>query len=568
MTLTYGIVPYSEAIENSFESLYRISGNVPVYYAIWELGRLVQTALYLFGLTGSVRQTDGLLCDITLAAARRFSVEHGMGETEMGEGPLNPANVSLMLSKIVGARNKLYLLGYQVGKDPFDDPVSLQAGVKAFQKAIDSATTGFLDRSTCRSLDNAFLQRGAQTLKVHRMLKNKLDEKKGHTQAMDVETFDLERFAMTVHGVDRLKYLWRGRGRAYDVPDVVLGGDAKYENHLDQLFMRRPALPAKKSETAKPSRRLVIKMPGTKAGGTGQMSPAALPSPTLQGMSTVENSLAFFKLSRTQNSDSKGKHLASAGASADLPRNESITLTTPEQIQLELQRKQQRRAAELADFTARQLRQKDLSKRQSMDSVYGAWMDQGKAERHRQRQRLRGTRSTSDLSSLLDDKQLDTITLDVRVYALFQEYLEAEGKLQADVAQLEAISAEMDVRISRADTLVERRETEISAMHEEVQHALQQHRTASDRVQMASVEGSKLQYELGVLSERLKEMSDFMGDFDRKAVSLESHFPAASPSTRPRRLLGNIGDALRRRNSDADSASAASSPTMPQRRAP
>ncbi|RKP22928.1 hypothetical protein SYNPS1DRAFT_25130 [Syncephalis pseudoplumigaleata] len=158
----------SEAIEDSFEYLYHVADSISVYYAVWELGRLVQMSLYLLGLT-SIYYVDGLICDTTLAAARQFSVEYGIHERESGDGPLNPSIVARLLSKIVSARNKLYLLGYQVGKDPFDDPAALLQGVSAFQKATDSTLTGRLDRSTCRLLDNAFLQRGTQTLKVHRV---------------------------------------------------------------------------------------------------------------------------------------------------------------------------------------------------------------------------------------------------------------------------------------------------------------------------------------------------------------------------------------------------------------
>jgi hypothetical protein len=72
----------SEAIEDSFENLYHIADNISVYYAVWELGRLIQMSLYLLGLT-STYYVDGLICDTTLAAARQFAVEHGVNEKEV-----------------------------------------------------------------------------------------------------------------------------------------------------------------------------------------------------------------------------------------------------------------------------------------------------------------------------------------------------------------------------------------------------------------------------------------------------------------------------------------------------
>jgi hypothetical protein len=74
----------------------------------------------------------------------------------------------------------------------------------------------------------------------------------------------------------------------------------------------------------------------------------------------------------------------------------------------------------------------------------------------------------------------------------------------------------MDIRLERADTLLKRREQEIAEMQEIVETALQRHRDVNDMVQLASVETSKLQYELGVLDERLKEVQDFMNDFEHR----------------------------------------------------
>jgi hypothetical protein len=74
----------------------------------------------------------------------------------------------------------------------------------------------------------------------------------------------------------------------------------------------------------------------------------------------------------------------------------------------------------------------------------------------------------------------------------------------------------MDIRLERADTLLKRREQEIAEMQEIVETALQRHRDVNDMVQLASVETSKLQYELGVLDERLKEVQDFMSDFEHR----------------------------------------------------
>jgi hypothetical protein len=53
-------------------------------------------------------------------------------------------------------------------------------------------------------------------------------------------------------------------------------------------------------------------------------------------------------------------------------------------------------------------------------------------------------------------------------------------------------------------------------MHKIVQEVLQKHQIVSEKVQSSMLEGSKLQYELGVLEERVKEADDFMDDFEQK----------------------------------------------------
>ncbi|KAI9592820.1 hypothetical protein BDF19DRAFT_415900 [Syncephalis fuscata] len=472
----------SEAIEDSFENLYHIADNISVYYAVWELGRLVQMALYLLGLT-STYYVDGLVCDTTLAAARRFASEYGVNEKESGEGPLNPSNVALLL----------------IGKDPFDDPAALLSGVKAFQKAIDSTPTGCLDRSTCRLLDNAFLQRGAQTLKVHRMLKFKLDEKKGHTHALDVETMDLERFAATVHGVDRLKYLWRGKGRPYNLPESI-PADAdmgRLEHYLEDMFLQMPSLrstaatTSKKAEFSRPGRRLGIKIPKAKTvtQQSGQISPTGLGISLPGSTSAAEIGLSLLKLARAHTAESKGKQSYISGRS---------------------ERKRKHRNNREAD--------KQESAHQSVDITYQRKQHALKLQKSfdLNAQRLRRTRSASP-NTLEDIVPIERLRMDFRVYARFEEYLDYETQLLIEIKQLETLSLEMDKRIEQLDEVIEERSQSIADMHEASQEALQKHQQVNEEVQSTLMEGSKLQYELGVLEERLKEVDDFMDDFDQKA---------------------------------------------------
>ncbi|KAI8048655.1 hypothetical protein BDF22DRAFT_702025 [Syncephalis plumigaleata] len=524
----------SEAIEDSFENLYHIADNISVYYAVWELGRLIQMSLYLLGLT-STYFVDGLICDTTLAAAKQFTIEYGVNERETGEGPLNPSNVALLLSKVVSARNKLYLLGYQVGKDPFDDPAALLLGVTAFQKATDSTLTGRLDRSTCRLLDNAFLQRGTQTLKVHRMLKSKIDERKGHTHALDVETRDLERFAATVHGVDRLKYLWRGKGRPYNLPEGIPAsiGIGELEYYLDHMFMQTPSpkpttgTTSRRGDFARPARRLGIKITGNKASSmpvhqqSGQMSPTGLGLSLASGPATAaEIGLSLLKLARAHTAENKGKQAHAGGRFERIRKNRN-----------------NRKATEVKSThqpvdTSNQRKHHTLTLQKSFDCL-PALYDRERATV--EAQQLRRVRSASP-DTFTNITPIERLRMDFRVYARYEEYLDYENQLLAEINQLETLSANIDGQIDHLDNVIATRSQSIAEMHKVAQEALQKHQMVGEKVQSSMVEGSKLQYELGVLEERVKEADDFMDDFEQKTHRLQSRLPNVDNHSPPMRL--------------------------------
>ncbi|RKP27283.1 hypothetical protein SYNPS1DRAFT_21156 [Syncephalis pseudoplumigaleata] len=102
--------------------------------------------------------------------------------------------------------------------------------------------------------------------------------------------------------------------------------------------------------------------------------------------------------------------------------------------------------------------------------------------------------------------QNERLRMDFRVYARFEEFLDYETQLLAEISQMEALSDKMDRQIEHLDEMITTRTQSVAA-----------HQMVDGEVQSALVEGSKLQYELGVLEERIKEADDFMDDFEQKA---------------------------------------------------
>ncbi|CAG8438109.1 564_t:CDS:10 [Ambispora leptoticha] len=146
----------SEAQQEKFIQIYKISTHIDFTYAVLELIKLVQTALYLFGLFPPY-YIDGLLCDTTLDALQTFHNKFASSEVELRKNSidnnlLDRSLVAVLLSKVMSIRNKLGSLGYQVGKDPFTDPEGFRSAVASFQKNAKINATRFIDQYTIEKI--------------------------------------------------------------------------------------------------------------------------------------------------------------------------------------------------------------------------------------------------------------------------------------------------------------------------------------------------------------------------------------------------------------------------------
>ena len=233
------------AAETKFHQLYRTSDKIDLYKSVIELVKLCQAALMLFGNL-EPEYADGLLCDVTEQAVNDWWRDIGsdLYKVEPSDGILGPTTVSALLGTLIGARNRLHVLGAPVAKDVFDIETTKRA-IHHFQKTnhINSKRVR-LNRHTLHSLHRATVkQASAEGWMLPRAVKSTVAELSGKGGEMvldivggekatlaEVETTDIERFAQLVRG-ERAKWLWHGKARKRTTRDL-------FDEHPGQISTR------------------------------------------------------------------------------------------------------------------------------------------------------------------------------------------------------------------------------------------------------------------------------------------------------------------------------------------
>lgn len=107
------IQPASTSQKDRFVQIYKTLPSVELHVAVFDMIKLVQAALYIISCIPKL-YTDGLLCDSTVAALRKFNQDYGPFESSVMESECDPVLMTALLSKVVTIRNKISALGFQV----------------------------------------------------------------------------------------------------------------------------------------------------------------------------------------------------------------------------------------------------------------------------------------------------------------------------------------------------------------------------------------------------------------------------------------------------------------------
>ena len=213
------------ATQNKFRQLYRISERIPVSTAVTELVRLCQIALVLFKQLER-EYTDGLLCDVTLKALKRWWAEIGTDyfNPEPNDGALGSSTVSALLGILLGARNRLNYCNAPVSKDVFDIRAT-KRGIEHFQKWNKLEKTRRFDRETLERLHrNTSKAVNSEGWAVPRAVKSTVAELGGkggemvmemvgtreRTTIAGVETTNIQDFVGALSG-EHCRWLWHGK---------------------------------------------------------------------------------------------------------------------------------------------------------------------------------------------------------------------------------------------------------------------------------------------------------------------------------------------------------------------
>ncbi|KAI9720283.1 MAG: hypothetical protein M1828_005746 [Chrysothrix sp. TS-e1954] len=222
------------AARAKFHQLYRTSERVDFYKSVIELVKLCQVALILFGEL-EPEYADGLLCDVTEKAINGWWIEVGTDfyNIERNDGIMGPTTVSALLGLLMGARNRLAVLGAPITKDVFDVH-STKRAIMYLQKHQGLHRTRRLDRKTLDRLHKVTAkQASGDGWAVPRAVKSTVAELsgKGGEMVMDIvgardkaslaeiETIDIDHFMHLVKG-ERAKWLWQGKPRSRTTRDL------------------------------------------------------------------------------------------------------------------------------------------------------------------------------------------------------------------------------------------------------------------------------------------------------------------------------------------------------------
>ncbi|KAI0832438.1 hypothetical protein BC628DRAFT_315443 [Trametes gibbosa] len=265
----------SDATKDRFIAMYHVMDRAPARSGalfnatVLEFVKLIQAALAIFGMFAlALEERNGLLCDVTCEGIQRWVSEIGDPylKIEPTEKVADPTVIAALFSLILSTRTKLHSLGLVVPKDPFLDPSGLLRGLATLHSSKthphtphthslhshnssptsppssvvasspmtsqspswnSNATATFLNQALIESIESQYEKvRQSESFKVHRVLKNKLDDLATdlRTHASDTGgaaastlgvTADLSAFVRCVVSTkdapQSLRYLWTGR---------------------------------------------------------------------------------------------------------------------------------------------------------------------------------------------------------------------------------------------------------------------------------------------------------------------------------------------------------------------
>ncbi|CAG8623336.1 12227_t:CDS:10 [Cetraspora pellucida] len=536
--------PPTEVQKQKFFQLYSVpdkiqlsvSEKTPFDSVVIQLVKHVQMALHLiFGFP--LNLVDGLLCNTTESFLKEFKNEHAPN-FETLDNIFDPNLISIIFKMVLSIRNKLNYLNYQVGKDPFVDTETFLNGVASFQKSARRDTISHkLDSEIVNKINEAYNRSrypdGVKFRKVINQFEKNLpgiSSISSHLNTSnDIETYNLEEFWKNFQ-FEGSRCLWKGKDESSE-SDLFHGS-----KELGKSFLRGVS-----GRTAKTGEVIREGVRGLKEG--------------------VSESLSHL-VDRGGISREKDKLMVSSGKSLTSPLNSSMYLGPPIQNDPEIYDKSRmtanmtylnNSAQNSSEYVTSTTDQQVIDSSSSDDgSSYGSDTENSCYQRRRYSFNIyddikksrelpiyHHKRSKSFTTAELARKQgarslhRRTFEVDIQTYMIYKNLKGRETKLEELIKHLKSTAKKYDDQIEQLSNACEERHQIFKSTDEYSSKILSKQKKVAEAVKKiysdATAKG-KLNYELSLLEDKLKEIDEFIEQFCSKVM--ETKIPHSSGSVK------------------------------------
>lgn len=235
----------SDASGDKFRQIYKTHSKVDVMYAVKELVMLVQICLVDFKLLDP-NFVDGLLCDKTAAKLQDWWRMFGSAYygTIPKDGVLGPTTVAAIIGFVLSCHFRLDIAGSDFPKEPFNY-FSFRVNVGKFQKQYNLKRTWYLDPITVEKLFRVTTKISSTDIsKLKKVVKSTVQDISGKGSSIqyapEVLTLDLDKLIKFFHCSARLNYLWNGKGdirdiKGFDYHERGIPGSSLKKSGVDKI---------------------------------------------------------------------------------------------------------------------------------------------------------------------------------------------------------------------------------------------------------------------------------------------------------------------------------------------
>ncbi|RIB23137.1 hypothetical protein C2G38_2242876 [Gigaspora rosea] len=539
--------PPTEVQKQKFFQIYSVPEKISLEFAVLQLVKYVQTALYLiFGFPKNF--VDGLLCNVTESCLREFKNEHAPN-FETLENIFDPNLVSILFKMVLSIRNKLHYLNYQVGKDPFVDTETFINGVASFQKwAKRDIISHKLDSEILNKINETYNRaRNPDGLKMRKVI-NQFEKNlpgissiSSHLNtSIDIESYNLEEFWKNFH-YEGSKWLWKGKDESGEM-DLFHGG-----KELGKSFLRGVS-----GRTAKTGEVIREGVRGLKEGVTESLS------------NLVERGGISREKDKLITSSSKSYTYPLDSANFTVPLSNDLEVYDKSKLAARTSASQLEVISDVTDFnsmahnssnyissTADQQVTDSSSSNDgsSYDSdTEDSWYQQRRYSfnnyydiKSRELPKYHHKRSKSFTTAELAQKQgahslhRRTFEIDIQTYTIYKNLKGREATLEELIKHLKSTAKKYDEQIEQLSNAYEERYQKFKSTEEYSSKILSKQKKVTEAVKQiyndATAKG-KLNYELSLLEDKLKEIDEFIEQFCFKVQVMESKLPHSSRSVK------------------------------------